>query len=176
MHVRSFSKSHGPDLRIAALGGPRDLVDRIVARRMLGPGWTSRMLQTILLDLLTDGTSLDAVTEAAAAVLHAAARRSAMRCAPRGVAGHAGRRHQPLDAGAERARRRSCSWRRPASAVAAGTPFLAASGRRMPRRQWAERGPAATSCGSPSAWCADDAAEVADALATAAQHLVAGGY
>jgi DNA-binding transcriptional MocR family regulator len=54
VHVRSFSKSHGPDLRIAALGGPARVVDRLVARRMLGPGWTSRLLQTVLLDLLTD--------------------------------------------------------------------------------------------------------------------------
>ncbi|WP_254431229.1 PLP-dependent aminotransferase family protein [Agromyces sp. Marseille-P2726] len=64
VHVRSFSKSHGPDLRIAALGGPRQLIDRITARRMLGPGWTSRMLQTILLDLLTDPTAIGAVADA----------------------------------------------------------------------------------------------------------------
>lgn len=64
LHVRSFSKSHGPDLRIAALGGPSALVDPIVARRMLGPGWTSRMLQTILHDLLTDGESIAQISEA----------------------------------------------------------------------------------------------------------------
>ena len=64
LHVRSFSKSHGPDLRIAALGGPTRIVDRIVARRMLGPGWTSRMTQRILYDLLTDGQSIDEVAEA----------------------------------------------------------------------------------------------------------------
>jgi len=64
LHVRSYSKSHGPDLRIAALGGPSALVDRIVARRMLGPGWTSRMLQTILHELLTDGASMALVFEA----------------------------------------------------------------------------------------------------------------
>ena len=64
LHIRSFSKSHGPDLRIAALGGPAALVDPIVARRMLGPGWTSRMVQRILHDLLTDGRSLDQVNEA----------------------------------------------------------------------------------------------------------------
>lgn len=64
VHVRSFSKSHGPDLRIAALGGPAPLIDRIVARRMLGPGWTSRMLQTILLDLLTESRSTDEVASA----------------------------------------------------------------------------------------------------------------
>jgi DNA-binding transcriptional MocR family regulator len=61
MHVRGFSKSHGPDLRIAALGGPSELVDRLVARRMLGAGWTSRMLQTILLDLLVEPASVAAV-------------------------------------------------------------------------------------------------------------------
>lgn len=64
VHVRSYSKSHGPDLRIAALGGPSAILDRIVARRMLGPAWTSRMLQTILLDLLTAAQSLDQVAEA----------------------------------------------------------------------------------------------------------------
>jgi len=62
--VRSYSKSHGPDLRIAALGGPASIVDRIVARRMLGPAWTSRMVQTIVLDLLTSSQSLDEVGEA----------------------------------------------------------------------------------------------------------------
>lgn len=64
VHLRSYAKSHGPDLRIAALGGPSAIVDRIVARRMLGPAWTSRMLQTILLDLLTAAQSLDEVAEA----------------------------------------------------------------------------------------------------------------
>ena len=57
VHVRGFSKSHGPDLRIAALGGPSAIVDRIVRRRMLGPGWTSRLLQSVLYELLTDPRS-----------------------------------------------------------------------------------------------------------------------
>jgi DNA-binding transcriptional MocR family regulator len=61
VHIRGFSKSHGPDLRIAALGGPAAVVDGLVARRMLGPGWTSRMLQTILLDLLVEPRSVEAV-------------------------------------------------------------------------------------------------------------------
>lgn len=64
VHVRSYSKSHGPDLRIAAMSGPAALMDPLVARRMLGPAWTSRMVQTILLDLLTSSTSLDEVAEA----------------------------------------------------------------------------------------------------------------
>jgi len=64
LHVRSFSKSHGPDLRIGALGGPRALVDRVVARRLLGPGWTSRMTQALLYELLTDEESVADVERA----------------------------------------------------------------------------------------------------------------
>lgn len=64
LHIRSFSKSHGPDLRIAALGGPTELVEQLVARRILGPGWTSRMLQSILHDLLSDATSVSEVNDA----------------------------------------------------------------------------------------------------------------
>ncbi len=64
LHVRSFSKSHGPDLRIGALGGPRPLVDRVVARRLLGPGWTSRMMQAILHELLTHPESTAQIAHA----------------------------------------------------------------------------------------------------------------
>lgn len=64
LHIRSFSKSHGPDLRIAAVGGPRELIEQLVARRILGPGWTSRMLQTMLHDLLTNATSVSQVNDA----------------------------------------------------------------------------------------------------------------
>ncbi|MCU1414683.1 MAG: aminotransferase class I/II-fold pyridoxal phosphate-dependent enzyme [Microbacteriaceae bacterium] len=64
LHIRSFSKSHGPDLRIAGVGGPTELVERLVARRILGPGWTSRMLQTMLHDLLTDRVSVQEVAHA----------------------------------------------------------------------------------------------------------------
>jgi len=55
--VRSFSKTHGPDLRLAAIGGPSAVVDPIVERRYLGQGWSSRLVQSILLDLLTDERS-----------------------------------------------------------------------------------------------------------------------
>lgn len=57
VHVRSFAKSHGPDLRMAALGGPASIVQPILARRMLGPAWTSRIMQTILLELLASPES-----------------------------------------------------------------------------------------------------------------------
>lgn len=64
LHVRSYSKSHGPDLRIAALGGSAAHINAIESRRMLGPGWTSRMLQTILHDLLTSSESIAEVADA----------------------------------------------------------------------------------------------------------------
>ena len=62
--VRSFSKTHGPDLRLAAIGGPRAVVDPIVERRYLGQGWSSRLLQSILVDLLTAPSSQAVVSRA----------------------------------------------------------------------------------------------------------------
>jgi DNA-binding transcriptional MocR family regulator len=54
VHIRSFSKSHGPDLRMAAIGGAGDVVTAVANRRLLGPGWSSRILQALLLELLRD--------------------------------------------------------------------------------------------------------------------------
>lgn len=82
VHIRSYSKSHGPDLRIAAVGGLADVVDPLVARRMLGPGWTSRLLQSVLVELLTDASAIAAVTRARSAY---AIRSLALRA---GLAGH----------------------------------------------------------------------------------------
>jgi DNA-binding transcriptional MocR family regulator len=64
VHIRSYSKSHGPDLRLAALGGPTSLIDPVVERRFLGQGWTSRLLQGLLVDLLTHAPSVRAVERA----------------------------------------------------------------------------------------------------------------
>ena len=64
IHIRSFAKSHGPDLRIAAVGGPAALLDPVLERRLLGQGWTSRLLQYLLLDLLTSPESVAAVDRA----------------------------------------------------------------------------------------------------------------
>ena len=65
-YIRSFSKSHGPDLRLAALSAPADLLQAIAARRHLGQGWSSRLLQRILHTLLTDRASVQAVAAASA--------------------------------------------------------------------------------------------------------------
>jgi DNA-binding transcriptional MocR family regulator len=62
VHVSSFSKSHGPDLRLAAIGGPASLVAAVADRRLLGPGWSSRILQAVLLDLLTDPATIAQVS------------------------------------------------------------------------------------------------------------------
>lgn len=64
IHIRSYSKSHGPDLRIAAVGGAEQIVEELTARRMLGPAWTSRLLQAVLVALLTDQAAVDAVVHA----------------------------------------------------------------------------------------------------------------
>ncbi|MGW4929386.1 aminotransferase-like domain-containing protein [Agromyces sp. NPDC004153] len=173
VHVRSFSKSHGPDLRIAALGGPRQLIERIMARRMLGPGWTSRMLQTILLDLLTDGASIDAVAEARRQyytrqrALGDALRERGVAVAPA----------DGINMWVPVLSERSALVQLAAAGirVAAGTPFLAAS-------DAATSGNGARSRRDGDfvrvtvGVLRDGAEEVADALATAAQHLVAGGY
>ncbi|MFE9657389.1 PLP-dependent aminotransferase family protein [Micromonospora sp. NPDC006431] len=52
--LRSYSKSHGPDLRLAVLGGAAPLIDRARVYRTFGSGWTSRILQNCLAHLLTD--------------------------------------------------------------------------------------------------------------------------
>ncbi len=176
VHVRSFSKSHGPDLRIAAIGGPRDLVERVVARRMLGPGWTSRMVQTILLDLLTEGASIDAVAEARRRyytrqrALGDALRARGVEVAPA----------DGINLWMPVVSERSALVQLAAAGirVAAGTPFLAASdaadaagGSRGARRQ-----PGGDFVRVTVGLLRDGTDEVADALASAAQHVAAGGY
>ena len=64
MHVRSYAKTHGPDLRLAAVSGPATVLGEAIARRQLGQGWTSRLLQRLLLDLLTHPESVASVENA----------------------------------------------------------------------------------------------------------------
>ncbi|GAB4586609.1 aminotransferase class I/II-fold pyridoxal phosphate-dependent enzyme [Nocardia sp. IFM 10818] len=64
VHIRSYSKSHGADLRLAVAGGPPDLLDPVIERRMLGPGWSSRLLQRVLLHMLTDDAARATVARA----------------------------------------------------------------------------------------------------------------
>ncbi|MFD5179179.1 aminotransferase class I/II-fold pyridoxal phosphate-dependent enzyme [Nocardia sp. NPDC058379] len=64
VYIRSYSKSHGADLRLAVAGGPAALLDPVVERRMLGPGWSSRLLQRVLLTMLHDADARATVTRA----------------------------------------------------------------------------------------------------------------
>jgi DNA-binding transcriptional MocR family regulator len=75
VHIRGFSKSHGPDLRLAAVGGCADVVGKVVRRRLLGPAWSSRLLQDVLRHLLTDA---DSIAQVALARETYAARRLAL--------------------------------------------------------------------------------------------------
>jgi len=75
VHIRSYSKSHGPDLRLAAVGGAGNVVSAVANRRLLGPGWSSRILQAVLLEMLDHQPSIDAV---GAARVEYAARRHAV--------------------------------------------------------------------------------------------------
>ncbi len=63
-HIHSFSKTYGPDLRIAALSGPVEGIDQIQRRRQLGPGWTSRLIQRTLLAMLTSDRVSELVAKA----------------------------------------------------------------------------------------------------------------
>ncbi len=65
VHIRGFSKSHGPDLRLAALGGAASIVDAIASRRLLGPSWSSRLLQAVLYELLIDPATEASIATAA---------------------------------------------------------------------------------------------------------------
>lgn len=70
VHIRSFSKSHGPDLRLAAVGGPNELVEQLIARRSLGPAWSSRLLQRLLASMLTDPDRIADVERARTVYAH----------------------------------------------------------------------------------------------------------
>ncbi|MEL6984602.1 MAG: aminotransferase class I/II-fold pyridoxal phosphate-dependent enzyme, partial [Actinomycetota bacterium] len=64
VHIRSFSKSHGPDLRLAAVGGAAAPIDAVTRRRRLGPSWSSRLLQQLLLSMLDDDRTKACVADA----------------------------------------------------------------------------------------------------------------
>jgi len=66
LHIRSFSKSHGPDLRIAALSGPDALLAPVRHARAIGQGWTSRLLQRVLTGLLRDAACARGIGQARA--------------------------------------------------------------------------------------------------------------
>jgi DNA-binding transcriptional MocR family regulator len=66
VHIRSFSKSLGPDLRIAVLSAPAMVIRQIQSYRSFSSGWTSRLLQAATAWLLTDAETSRRVAEARA--------------------------------------------------------------------------------------------------------------
>ena len=86
--VRSFGKSLGPDLRVAAVCADERTIDRVAVSVSNGPGWVSHLMQRAVAHLLTDDTATQQV--AAAAVTYAERRRRLIAAlAARGVASHA---------------------------------------------------------------------------------------
>lgn len=64
VRIQSFSKSHGPDLRLAAMGASRDIMHKVELRRRLNGGWESLLLQRVLVRLLTDPQSIHTINHA----------------------------------------------------------------------------------------------------------------
>lgn len=62
--IRSYEKSYGPDLRLAVIGGPSEIVSRAHAEIRLTRQWTSRILQATLLWLLQDPETENTVSTA----------------------------------------------------------------------------------------------------------------
>lgn len=64
IHILSFSKTHGPDLRLAVLSGTRSIVDQIQSYRSFSAGWTSRILQAATAWLLRDPATQETIDHA----------------------------------------------------------------------------------------------------------------
>ncbi|NIX76663.1 PLP-dependent aminotransferase family protein [Microvirga terricola] len=64
VHIMSYSKTFGPDLRLAVLSSSNDIVSQIQAYRSFGAGWTSRILQDAVAWLINDQKTADIVVHA----------------------------------------------------------------------------------------------------------------
>lgn len=64
VHIFSYSKTLGPDLRLAVLSGPRSIVDQVQSYRAFSAGWTSRILQGAVAWLLQQPQTEDQIKRA----------------------------------------------------------------------------------------------------------------
>jgi DNA-binding transcriptional MocR family regulator len=85
--VRSTSKTHGPDLRLALLAGDRETLARVEGRQRIGFRWVSHLLQRVVAELESDPDSRRRLRRAAHSY---AERRTALldALAARGVEAH----------------------------------------------------------------------------------------
>ncbi|BAN95506.1 gntR family transcriptional regulator [Plautia stali symbiont] len=66
LHVHSFSKTYGPDLRPAVVSGTAELVKRLQSWRNFGVSWTSRILQDAVAWMLSDAPTQQRILQAKA--------------------------------------------------------------------------------------------------------------
>jgi DNA-binding transcriptional MocR family regulator len=64
IHILSYSKTLGPDLRLAVLSSTRTIIEQIQSYRSFSSGWTSRILQAAAAWLLRDETTAQGLKEA----------------------------------------------------------------------------------------------------------------
>ncbi|APO72189.1 transcriptional regulator/aminotransferase domain-containing protein (plasmid) [Rhizobium gallicum] len=64
IHILSYSKTLGPDLRLAVLSSSRAIVEQIQSYRSFSAGWTSRILQAAAAWLLRDPRTDEILTRA----------------------------------------------------------------------------------------------------------------
>lgn len=63
IHILSYSKTLGPDLRIAVLSGPLPIIDQIQSYRSFSAGWTSRILQAATAWLLRQEATWETIAK-----------------------------------------------------------------------------------------------------------------
>ncbi|MGO2138940.1 MAG: aminotransferase class I/II-fold pyridoxal phosphate-dependent enzyme [Leucobacter sp.] len=64
--VRSFSKTLGPDLRLAVAAMDQETTGRVQMRQLIGPGWVSHLTQRLAARVLSDPVAKDRIERAAA--------------------------------------------------------------------------------------------------------------